>query len=1095
MPARTDIERVMVIGSGPIIIGQAAEFDYAGTQACQALKSEGYKVILVNSNPATIMTDSNMADRVYIEPLQIDVIQNIMIEERVDALLATLGGQTGLNFAMELSENGFLEKHNIKLLGTTAEGIFRGEDREAFRAAMMKINEPCIPSGTAGSVEECLQMADKIGYPVIVRPAFTLGGTGGGIAADEKSLREFAASGLAASRVHQVLIERSIAGWKEIEFEAVRDAAGNAITICSMENLDPVGVHTGDSIVIAPAQTLHDLEYQKLRSSALKIVNELGIVGGCNVQFAQHPTTAEYAVIEVNPRLSRSSALASKATGYPIAKVASKIAAGYTLDEIPNAVTGTTSACFEPAIDYIVMKIPKWPFDKFVKARRTLGTQMKATGEIMAIGNTVEAALLKAIRSLELGLQGLHLPALAQLNDEMLWLKICTADDTRLFSLAEGLRRGFSIDEIYDRTMIDKFFLCKIDNIVNTEQKLLLSKGNCDFELINNAMKMGFNNSWIAQLSGLDREEIVRLRAANNQTQTYKMVDTCAGEYDAITPYFYSTTDINNEAKRTERKKVLVIGSGPIRIGQGIEFDYCSVHSVWALRELGYEAIIANNNPETVSTDFDTSDRLYFEPLTADDVEAIIANEKPDGCICQFGGQTAIKLIKKISDLGVPILGTSADMVDAAEDRKRFDEILEVCGIDRPAGTTVTSTEEALAAASDLGYPVLVRPSYVLGGQGMAIVHNDEDMIEYMRIINMVEQEHPILVDKYLMGVELEVDAVSDGENILIPGIMEHLERAGVHSGDSISIFPAYIPDRVRDTIVEYTSRIAKEMNIIGLINIQFILFNDKIYIIEVNPRSSRTVPYISKVTGIPIVNLATRIMLGAKLVDFSYGTGLFARYPAVYAIKAPVFSFEKLHDVDTNLGPEMKSTGEVLGLSTTYSEAMYKAILASGFRFPAAGAGVLMTVADNDKSDLVPLAEKLSAMGYELYGTGGTANYLNKHGIPCSSVRKMEENSPNVVDLIDQGRVKLLINTESPHGQLGGLNGFKLRRRAIEHGVATITSLDTLVAVTECLQRKLNPQDLKTWEISKFAEIVKQTRHNCLPLNELPLDNVMLKK
>lgn len=1095
MPARTDIKRVMVIGSGPIIIGQAAEFDYAGTQACQALKSEGYEVILVNSNPATIMTDSNMADKVYIEPLQIDVIEKIMLEEKVDALLATLGGQTGLNFAMELSENGFLEKHGIRLLGTAARGIFRGEDREAFREAMLKINEPCIPSGTAESVEQCIVLAQEIGYPVIVRPAFTLGGTGGGIAADEQALREFAVSGLAASRVHQVLIEKSIAGWKEIEFEAVRDAVGNAITICSMENLDPVGVHTGDSIVVAPAQTLHDLEYQKLRSSALKIVGELEIVGGCNVQFAQHPTTAEYAVIEVNPRLSRSSALASKATGYPIAKVASKIAVGYTLDEIPNAVTGSTSACFEPAIDYIVLKIPKWPFDKFVKAKRTLGTQMKATGEIMAIGSTVEAAMLKAIRSLELGLQGLYQPLLADISDDQLWLRICTADDMRLFSLAEGLRRGFLIDEIYDRTMIDKFFLYKINNIVVMEQSLLNINKMPETELLSKAVKMGLNDRWIAKLSNQSDDDIRHARNKLGLIHTYKMVDTCAGEYQAVTPYFYSTMDAENEAVRTHRKKVLVIGSGPIRIGQGIEFDYCSVHSVWALRELGYEAIIANNNPETVSTDFDTSDRLYFEPLTVDDVRAIIENEKPDGCICQFGGQTAIKLIQAISDMGVPILGTSADMVDAAEDRRRFDEILEKCGIDRPAGTTVRTAEEALTAASNLGYPVLVRPSYVLGGQGMAIVHNDQDMIEYMRIINLVEQEHPILVDKYLMGVELEVDAVSDGENILIPGIMEHLERAGVHSGDSISIFPAYISDRLRDIIVDYTSRIAREMKIIGLINIQFILFNDKIYIIEVNPRSSRTVPYISKVTGIPIVDLATKIMLGSKLTDHSFGTGLYARYPAVYAVKAPVFSFEKLHDVDTSLGPEMKSTGEVLGLSTEYSEAMYKAILASGFRFPQPGAGVLMTVSDNDKSDLIPLADKLLALGYELYGTGGTANYLNKHGIPCSSVRKMEESSPNVIDMIDQGKVKLLINTESPHGQLGGHNGFRLRRRAIEHGVATITSLDTLVAVTECLERKMRPEDLKTWEIGRFAEIVAETRNNILPLNELPLNNTMLKK
>lgn len=1094
MPKRTDIRKVMVIGSGPIIIGQAAEFDYAGTQACQALKAEGCEVVLVNSNPATIMTDTEMADKVYLEPLQIDVIQRLLLEERVDGLLATLGGQTGLNFAMELSENGFLEKHGIMLLGTPASGIKMGEDREDFRAAMLRIDQPCIPSGTAGNLDECIQMAEKIGYPVIVRPAFTLGGTGGGIAQDEAALREIAPTGLAVSRVHQVLIEKSIAGWKEIEFEAVRDAKGNAITICSMENLDPVGVHTGDSIVVAPAQTLTDLEYQKLRTASLKIVAELGIVGGCNVQFAQHPTSADYAVIEVNPRLSRSSALASKATGYPIAKVATRIAIGYSLDEIPNEVTGTTFACFEPALDYIVTKIPKWPFDKFVTARRTLGTQMKATGEVMAIANTLEASLMKAVRSLEIGLMGLRVPAVEALTDAELWPRIRQADDMRLFSLAEGLRRGFGIETIYQETLIDKFFLGKISNLVETEEAVSQMR-EIDPELLKKAVQMGFTDTWISRLSSLPVEVVRTARKAQNLIHTYKMVDTCAGEYDAVTPYFYSTFDTDNEAVPTERKKVLVLGSGPIRIGQGIEFDYCSVHSVWALRELGYEAIIANNNPETVSTDFDTSDRLYFEPLTADDVRAIIENEKPAGAICQFGGQTAIKLIKAVSDMGVPIFGTSADMVDAAEDRQRFDAILETCQIKRPKGTTVFTAEEAIEAADRLGYPVLVRPSYVLGGQGMAIVYSDEEMVEYMRIINLVEQEHPILVDKYLMGVELEVDAVSDGENVLIPGIMEHLERAGVHSGDSISIFPAYVSERIREIIINHTAKLARAMKIIGLINIQFILFNDEVYVIEVNPRSSRTVPYISKVTGIPIVNLATRVMMGAKLSDFPYGTGLFARYPAVYAIKAPVFSFEKLHDVDTSLGPEMKSTGEVLGLSTQYSEAMYKAILASNFKFPKKGSNILMTVRDSDKPDLVPLADRLFQMGFELYGTGGTANYLNKLGIPCSFARKIEEGKPNVINMIDNGQISLLINTESPKGRLSENNGFKLRRRAIEQGIATITSLDTLVAVTECLERDLSPADLKPYEIRTFAEIVAQTRLNTLPLNEMPMQNDMLKK
>jgi carbamoyl-phosphate synthase large subunit len=1093
MPKRTDIHKIMVIGSGPIVIGQAAEFDYAGTQACRALKAEGFEVVLVNSNPATIMTDTNMADKVYLEPLQIDVIQRIMLDEKVDGLLATLGGQTGLNFAMELSESGFLEKHNIAMLGTPAAGIRMGEDREEFRAAMLRINEPCIPSGTANNLEECLRLAEEIGYPVIVRPAFTLGGTGGGIAADEKALRQFAVSGLNASRVHQVLIERSIAGWKEIEFEAVRDAKGNAITICSMENFDPVGVHTGDSIVVAPAQTLTDLEYQKLRTAALKIVTELGIVGGCNVQFAQHPTQVDYAVIEVNPRLSRSSALASKATGYPIAKVASRIAVGYALDEIPNEVTGTTKASFEPAVDYIVTKIPKWPFDKFVKARRTLGTQMKATGEVMAIANTFEASLMKAVRSLELGLNGMRVPLMMNLSDHDLWPRMIQADDMRLFAVAEGIRRGFSLDEIYDRTWIDKFFLKKLSSLVATETAISAMK-TIDDALLTKAVRMAFTDSWIAKLSGIPAETIRQRRKELGLVHTYKMVDTCAGEYDAVTPYFYSTFDMKNEAIRTDRKKILVLGSGPIRIGQGIEFDYCSVHSVWALRELGYEAIIANNNPETVSTDFDTSDRLYFEPLTPDDVRAIIENEKPDGAICQFGGQTAIKLIKAVTEMGLPIFGTSADGVDAAEDRQRFDAILEECEIKRPSGTTVRTADEALAAAASLGYPVLVRPSYVLGGQGMAIVHNDTDMIEYMRIINLVEQENPILVDKYLMGVELEVDAVSDGEDILIPGIMEHLERAGVHSGDSISIFPAYISERIRDILIDHTRKLARALKVIGLINIQFILYNDDVYVIEVNPRSSRTVPYISKVTGIPIVDLATRVMMGARLKDFEYGTGLFARYPAVYAIKAPVFSFEKLHDVDTSLGPEMKSTGEVLGLSTTYSEAMYKAILASNFKFPPKGAGILMTVRDSDKPDLVLLASRLNNLGFELYGTGGTANYLNKYGIPCSISRRVEEGHPSTVDMIDQGIVKMLINTENSNSN-DDREGFRLRRHAIEHGIATITSLDTLVAVVECLERELTPADLKPYEIQVFADIVAATRENTLPLNEMPMQNDMLKK
>ncbi len=1098
MPRIQEIRKVLVIGSGPIIIGQAAEFDYAGTQACRALKAEGIEVVLVNSNPATIMTDREMADRVYLEPLQIDVVQRILLEERVDGLLATMGGQTGLNFAMELAESGFLDRHGIRLLGTPAKGIRMGEDREEFRAAMMRIGEPCIPSGTVMNIPDAIAKAEEIGYPVIVRPAFTLGGTGGGIADDEAELREYAATGLAASRVGQILVERCIAGWKEIEFEAVRDAKGNVITICSMENIDPVGVHTGDSIVIAPAQTLTDVEYQTLRTASLKIVTELGIVGGCNVQYAQHPTSREYAVIEVNPRLSRSSALASKATGYPIAKVAARIGIGYGLDEIRNEVTGSTYACFEPTIDYIVTKIPRWPFDKFVRARRTLGTQMKATGEVMSISNTLEGSFMKAIRSLETGFVGLELPALTALSDAELELRLPVVDDLRIFVVAEALRRGTPIATVQDVTKIDPFFLGKIRNIVRLEEELKAYRGRpaaaIPYAVLRQAKQWGFTDAWIAKMAQGSARDVAAVRKAAGLVATYKMVDTCAAEFAAATPYFYSTYDGENEAIPSDRKKVLVLGSGPIRIGQGIEFDYCSVHSVWALRELGYEAIIANSNPETVSTDFDTSDRLYFEPLTPEDVEAIIENEKPIGAICQFGGQTAIKLVKPIAATGLPILGTSPDMVDAAEDRERFDAIMEEAKIPRPEGRMVFRTDEALAAAEELGYPVLLRPSYVLGGQGMVITYSDQDVREYMEIINLTEQEHPILVDKYLMGVELEVDAVSDGKDILIPGIMEHLERAGIHSGDSISIFPAYISEKIRETIIDYTGRLARGLQIVGLLNIQFILFNDRVYVIEVNPRSSRTVPYISKVTGIPLVAMATRVMLGGKVADLGYGTGLYARYPAVYAIKAPVFSFEKLHDVDTSLGPEMKSTGEVLGLSTNYGEAMFKAILASNFRFPKRGDGILMTVRDSDKPDLLPLAFKLSAMGFELYATGGTALYLNQQGVPTNSVRKIDEPTPNMLDLVSSGKVRLLVNTPT-RGRQPERDGFKLRRKCIEHGIPTITSLDTLFAVTECLVRDLQTADLKVYEIGEFAEIVRTTRTNILPLHEMPDQNQMLKK
>lgn len=1092
MPKRTDIKKVMMIGSGPIIIGQAAEFDYAGTQACRTLKEEGLEVVLVNSNPATIMTDAEMADHVYIEPLQTDMVQRILLEEECDALLATLGGQTGLNFAMELSESGFLEEHNIKLLGTSALGIKKGEDREMFRDTMLEIGEPCIPSGIAHTLEECKNLAEEIGYPVIIRPAFTLGGTGGGIAANEEEMLTIAEYGLDASRVHQVLVEKSIAGWKEVEFEAIRDAAGNAIAVCSMENLDPVGVHTGDSIVFAPALTLPNQELEMLRSATLNIVHALGIEGGCNVQFALHPNNGQYAVIEVNPRLSRSSALASKATGYPIAKVATRIALGYHLDEIENVVTGATTAASEPVVDYVVCKIPKWPFDKFIKAERKLGTQMKATGEVMSIGSTFEAALMKAIRSLELNIWGLYSPELAALTDTELEEKLHQVDDRRLFVVAEALRRNRSFDRIYDATKITPFFLSRIKGITELEAKIAEAPVLTE-DLVAQAMAYCFADTWIAKLRQQSIDEVRAIRKGFGYQHSYKMVDTCAAEFAAKTPYFYSGFDKVNEAAPTERKKVVVLGSGPIRIGQGIEFDYCSVHCVQELKNAGYEAIIINNNPETVSTDFDISDRLYFEPLTVDDVRGVLENENPMGVICQFGGQTAIKLIKAVSDMGYPILGTTADGVDAAEDRERFDQILELCEIPRPKGLTVFTEEEAVAAAEQLIYPVLLRPSYVLGGQGMVICYNEEEVRRYMGYINLNVQEHPILVDKYLMGIELEVDAIFDGDDILIPGIMEHLERAGIHSGDSHSIFPAYIAEKHRDTIVTYTKRLAKAMRVVGLLNIQYILYNDEVYVIEVNPRSSRTIPYISKVTGLPLVNLATRVMLGEKIKDLGYGTGLYARYPAVYAIKAPVFSFEKLHDVDTALGPEMKSTGEVLGLDTTYAAAMYKAILASGFKFPKPGAKIIMTVRNSDKYDLVPLAERLSDLGYELYGTGGTANYLNRNGIPTSIVRRIGEPSPNAQDLVKSGEAKLLINTTDASNI--NSSGFILRRICTEHGVPTITSLDTLLAVVECLEKGLTPEKLKPISIDRFATYVEETKANTLPLHELPSQNQMLKK
>jgi len=1069
MPKRNDVKRVLVIGSGPIIIGQAAEFDYAGTQACQALKEEGIETILVNSNPATIMTDSEIADKVYIEPLNVDTLKKIIKKEKPDSILPTLGGQTGLNLATELAESGFLQQEGVKLLGTSVEAIRMAEDRQLFKDTMESIGEPCIPSKVVNSIEDALAFADEIGYPVVVRPAFTLGGTGGGIAYNDEQLKEIGSNGLRLSRVHQVLIERCVAGWKEIEYEVMRDSKGNVITVCSMENIDPVGVHTGDSIVVAPTQTLGDKEYQMLRSAALNIITALEIEGGCNCQFALNPDSFEYAVIEVNPRVSRSSALASKATGYPIARVATKIAVGYGLDEIKNAVTGKTYACFEPVIDYCVVKIPKWPFDKFVYAKRTLGTQMKATGEVMAIGNSFEAALMKALRSLELGIKTLETHLCKDLDDETLRESLHVVDDNRLLVVAEAIRRGIALEDINNITKIDMWFLHKIKKIVEMEEQLkTLTKKSLNKDILLKAKKMGFLDDVIAKYINTTKKEIKELRNKWGIKPAYKMVDTCAAEFEAQTPYYYSTYDEYSESVPTKNKKVIVLGSGPIRIGQGIEFDYCSVHSVWGLKAEGYEAIIINNNPETVSTDFDTSDRLYFEPLTPEDVEEIIGLEKPEGVIAQFGGQTAIKLTNPLAEAGVKIFGTEAKYVDAAEDREKFDAILEKLNIPRPKGATVRTLDEAISAANSLGYPVLVRPSYVLGGKGMEIAYNDNDIREYMEIIYREEQEHPVLIDKYMMGKELEVDAVCDGENILIPGIMEHLERAGVHSGDSISIYPPQdLSFNAKEKIIDYTEKLAKALHVIGIVNIQYVLFNNELYVIEVNPRSSRTVPYISKVTGIPLIKMATRIMMGKKLTDFPYGTGLFRERDFV-AVKVPVFSFEKLHDVDTGLGPEMKSTGEVLGIAKTFHEAVLKGIVASGFVFPEPGSGILLTVRDTDKPEILDLADGFERLGYTLYATGKTALYLNKHAIATNSVKKLDEGSPNIIELMEQGKIKMIINTPTK-GRDARRDGFRIRRKAVERSVPCLTSLDTAYAVLHCLQTGNRPEDFDIIDISEI--------------------------
>ncbi len=1010
MPLRADIKKVLVIGSGPIVIGQAAEFDYAGTQACRALKEEGLEVVLVNSNPATIMTDKAMADKIYIEPLNLDVVKRIIEMEQPDSVLSTLGGQTGLTLSMQLAKEGFLEAHNVKLLGANPETIDKAEDRQIFKDTMLRIGEPCIPSKVVETVEDALTYAEEIQYPVIVRPAFTLGGSGGGIAYNPEELHEIAENGLRLSPITQVLIEKNISGWKEIEFEVIRDSNSNIITVCSMENFDPVGVHTGDSIVVAPAVTLSDKEYQMLRSAALNIVQALEVEGGCNCQFALHPDSFEYAVIEVNPRVSRSSALASKATGYPIAKVATKIAIGYTLDEIVNAVTGNTYACFEPAIDYIVVKFPRWPFDKFVYAKRTLGTQMKATGEVMAIGTSFEQAMMKAVRSIELKLDTFNLPKLQMLSDSDVVKLLSRCDDERSFVVYEALKRNIEIDQIHEITKIDKWFLAKMNNLVKMERKLV--KKELTPELYLEAKKMGFLDKTIERLSG---ESIPEKRYAS-----YKMVDTCAAEFKAETPYFYSTFDDENEAAefleehQSDKKKIIVFGSGPIRIGQGIEFDYCSVHCVWALKEEGYEAIIINNNPETVSTDFDTSDRLYFDPLTPEDVASVIATEKPWGAIVQFGGQTAISLTKYLEQAGVRILGTSAKSIDEAEDRESFDELLQKCQIPRPEGKTVFQLDEALKAAKVLGYPVLLRPSYVLGGQNMIIAHSDADVEEYMNIILATGIENPVLIDKYMMGIEVEVDAICDGTDYLIPGIMEHIERAGIHSGDSISVYPAQrLTEENKQTIIEYTGRLAKALQVIGLVNIQYVIHNGEVYVIEVNPRSSRTVPYISKVTNVPMVDLATKIMLGATLKGMGYETGVHPVGDYV-AVKVPVFSFEKLHSVDTMLGPEMKSTGEVLGIAKTFDEALYKGLIAAGYKIKHEG-GVLMSVRDKDKEEIFPIAQKLEKMGFKLYGTKGTAAYFNNYGLHVEPVNKISEpGADNVLDLLESGKVDYVISTSS---------------------------------------------------------------------------------
>ena len=1064
MPKNPEIKKVLMIGSGPIVIGQAAEFDYAGTQACRSLKEEGIEVVLLNSNPATIMTDKDIADKVYIEPLTVEVVEQLIEKEKPDSILPTLGGQAGLNLAMELAERGFLEEHNVRLIGTTAETIKKAEDRLEFKETMEKIGEPIAASLVVENVEDGVAFAEKIGYPVVLRPAYTLGCSGGGIAHNYEELVEILENGLRLSRVGQVLVERCIAGWKEIEYEVMRDSAGNVITVCNMENIDPVGVHTGDSIVVAPSQTLGDKEYQMLRTSALNIISELKITGGCNVQFALHPESFEYCVIEVNPRVSRSSALASKATGYPIAKVAAKIALGYTLDEIKNAITGKTYASFEPMLDYCVVKIPRLPFDKFITAKRTLTTQMKATGEVMSICDNFEGALMKAIRSLEQHVDCLLSYDFSDLDDDALIKQLKVVDDRRIWVIAEALRRGVTYETIHSITKIDEWFIDKIAILVEMEQALKTQELTVD--LLKEAKRLEFPDNVIARLTGKTEEEIKNLRYENNIVAAYKMVDTCAAEFEAETPYYYSVFGRENEAVETSgKKKVLVLGYGPIRIGQGIEFDFCSVHCTWAFEKEGFETIIINNNPETVSTDFDIADKLYFEPLTPEDVENVVNIEKPDGAVVQFGGQTAIKLTEALMKMGVPILGTSAENVDAAEDRELFDAILEECQIPRPKGHTVFTAEEGIKAANELGYPVLVRPSYVLGGQGMQIAINDEDVEKYIGIINRYTQEHPILVDKYLVGKEIEVDAVCDGEDILIPGIMEHIERAGIHSGDSISVYPApSLNDKVKATITDYTAKLARSLHVIGLINIQFIVCGEDVYVIEVNPRSSRTVPYISKVTGIPIVPLATKVILGRKIKELGYAPGL-QKEADYIAIKMPVFSFEKIRGADISLGQEMKSTGECLGIAKTFNEALYKAFLGAGINLPKYK-NMIITVRDEDKEEIIDVARRFEKIGYRIFATLGTAKVLQEAGVHAVRTNKVEQPSPNLLDLILGHEIDLVIDTP-PQGVEHSRDGFVIRRTAIETGVNVLTAMDTARALVTSLEntdiRKLELIDIAT--------------------------------